>query len=70
MAIALMGEIVIMKNMLLTVALLGSAIAGLILYYDKKNKPANKVLDAAKDAYDTMNEGIGRVERPMQHAMG
>lgn len=68
--IALLAEIVVMKNMLFAVALVGGAITGLILYYEKKNKPLNKVTDAAKDAYNTMNEGIGRVERPMQHAMG
>ncbi|RYZ30345.1 MAG: hypothetical protein EOO10_03160 [Chitinophagaceae bacterium] len=59
-----------MKNMLLTAAALGAAIAGLVLYYQKKNKPQNRIEDAAKDAYQTMNEGIGSIERPMQHAMG
>ncbi|HYO22269.1 MAG TPA: hypothetical protein VER36_07670 [Flavisolibacter sp.] len=59
-----------MKKMLLTAFLLGAAIAGFIMYSEKKNKPASKVLDAAEDTYDTMNEGIGKVERPMQHAMG
>jgi LPXTG cell wall anchor motif len=59
-----------MKNMLLTAAALGAVIAGLALYYQKKNKPQNRIKDAAKDAYQTMNEGIGSIERPMQHAMG
>lgn len=56
--------------MLLTATAVGAAIAGLILYYQRKNKPSNKVLGAAKDAYQTMNEGIGQLERPAHHAMG
>jgi multisubunit Na+/H+ antiporter MnhC subunit len=59
-----------MKSMLLTALVVGAAIAGLALYYQKKNKPQNRMEDAAKDAYQTMNEGIGSVERPMHHAMG
>jgi len=59
-----------MKNMLLTATAVGAAIAGLALYYQKKNKPQNQIKDAAKNAYQTMNEGIGSIERPMQHAMG
>ena len=59
-----------MKSMLLTATAVGAAIAGLILYYQRKNKPSNKVLGAAKDAYQTMNEGIGQLERPAHHAMG
>lgn len=59
-----------MKSILITATAVGAAIAGLILYYQRKNRPANRVLDAAEDAYHTMNEGIGRVERPAQHAMG
>ena len=56
--------------MLLTATAVAAALAGLILYCQKKNKTGNRIEDAAKDAYQTMNEGIGRVERPMQHAMG
>ena len=59
-----------MKNILLTATGVGAIIAGFILYAQKKNKPQNKIKDAAKDAYQTMNEGIGSLERPMQHAMG
>lgn len=59
-----------MKSMLLTATVVGAAITGLILYYQKKNKPANRIEDAAKDAYQTMNEGIGGIERPAHHAMG
>lgn len=59
-----------MKNMLLTAAAVAAALTGLILYFQKKNKPTNQISDAAQDAYQTMNETIGKVERPMQHAMG
>jgi len=59
-----------MKTMLLSVALLGVAIAGLVLYSEEQKKPKNRIKNAAEDAYDTMNEAIGSVERPMQHAMG
>ncbi|RYY72740.1 MAG: hypothetical protein EOO52_20475 [Gammaproteobacteria bacterium] len=59
-----------MKTMLLSAAIVGTAIAALILYNQQQSKPKNRIEDAAKDAYDTMNEAIGSVERPMQHAMG
>lgn len=59
-----------MKTMLLTVVVLGAAIAGLILYMEEQNKPKTRIQDAAEDAYDSMNEAIGSIERPMQHAMG
>ena len=55
--------------MLLTATAVGVVIAGLILYFERKNKPQNRIKDAAKDAYQTMNKGIGSVERPMQHTM-
>jgi hypothetical protein len=59
-----------MKSMLLTATAVGAAIAGLILYYQRKNKPSNRMLGAARDAYSTMNNGIGQLERPAHHAMG
>ncbi|HUC79740.1 MAG TPA: hypothetical protein VMR70_02445 [Flavisolibacter sp.] len=59
-----------MKTMFLTAAIVGAAIAGYILYEQQRRKPNNRIEDAAEDAYDTMNEAIGSVERPMQHAMG
>lgn len=59
-----------MKTMLLTATAVGSAIAGLILYYQKKNKSSNKVLDAAKGSDRAINNGFGQLERPAQHAMG
>ncbi|HEU4904240.1 MAG TPA: hypothetical protein VFT06_15650 [Flavisolibacter sp.] len=59
-----------MKTMLLTATAVGSAIAGLILYYQKKNKSSNKLLDAAKGSNGAINNGLGQLERPAQHAMG
>ena len=59
-----------MKNMLLTATVVGAGIAALALYYQKKSRPRNRIEAAAKDAYQTMNEGIGSLERPMQHSMG
>lgn len=59
-----------MKNMFIAAVTVGAAIAGLILYVERKNRSSNKVLDAASDAYKTMNKGIGSIERPAYHAMG
>jgi hypothetical protein len=59
-----------MKKMFLTAAAVGAVIAAMVVYNERKNRPRNRIKDAAKDAYDTMNEGIGSVERPFQHAMG
>ena len=59
-----------MKSMLIAAATVGTTIAALILYFERKNRNSNRVLDAAKDAYRTMNKGIGKVERPAHHAMG
>ena len=60
-----------MKSILITATIVGAVAAGLILYTSNKNrKPKNQIKDAATDAYDTMNAGIGKVERLGQHAMG
>lgn len=49
----------------------GAAIAGIILYNRKRNNSVPKRIEtAAKDAYDIMNEGIGKVERNARHSMG
>lgn len=61
--------------MFIAATVAGAAVAGLILYLQKLNKDRNlldsgNIKRAAKDAYDTMNEGIGSLERPGQHAMG
>jgi hypothetical protein len=59
-----------MKSMLIAAAAVGATIAGLALYFQRKNRPSNRVLDSAKDAYQTINSGIGALERPAHHAMG
>jgi len=59
-----------MKSILITATAVGAAVAGLILYYQRKSRPENKVLDAGEDAYHTINKAIGGVERPAHHAMG
>jgi uncharacterized iron-regulated membrane protein len=59
-----------MKNMLIAATAVGATIAGLLLYWQRKEKGRPKVLDAASDAYHTMNNGLGKLERPAQHAMG
>lgn len=59
-----------MKNLLIAASAVGAAIAGLILYSQRKSKPGSKVIDAAKDAYGTMNNSLGQVERPAHHSMG
>ncbi|HEX2606228.1 MAG TPA: hypothetical protein VHK91_02570 [Flavisolibacter sp.] len=61
-----------MKNMLLAAAAVGAATAGLILYLRDRdrNKGTRQIKGAAKDAYDTMNAGIGKVERLGAHSMG
>lgn len=51
-------------KLLITAAALGAALAGLILYYDRNNKVTGKIINAAGDAYRTMNEGIASVEGP------
>ena len=59
-----------MKSMLIAATTVGLVITGLLLYDQQRSKPKNRIKAAAKDAYKTMNKGIGSVERPMQHAMG
>jgi hypothetical protein len=59
-----------MKKILIAATAVGAAIAGIILYNRKRNTGTNKVEDAAKDAYDTMNRGIGKIERNTMHSMG
>jgi hypothetical protein len=49
-----------MKNMLIAASALGAAIAGLVLYYGKKNK-GRKALNGVK---------LPELERPAMHTMG
>lgn len=59
-----------MKKILIAATAVGATIAGIILYKRKRNNGAKPVENAAKDAYDTMNDGIGKVERNTIHSMG
>lgn len=59
-----------MKNMLVTAAAVGSVLAAFVLYAERKRRLRNRIEDAAEDAYDTMNKGIGKLERPAYHTMG
>jgi hypothetical protein len=60
-----------MKKILIAATAVGAAIAGIILYNGRKrNTGAKQVDNAAKDAYDTMNNGIGKIERSAMHSMG
>jgi hypothetical protein len=59
-----------MKSMLIAAVTVGAAIAGLLLYAERRSRSSNKVLEAAEDTYQTMNKGIGSMERPAYHAMG
>ena len=59
-----------MKNMLVAAITLGVTIAGMILYFGKRNANENKIKNAANDTYNVLNDGLRTVERPGQHAMG
>ncbi|HEV7620353.1 MAG TPA: hypothetical protein VGO09_01395 [Flavisolibacter sp.] len=61
-----------MKNILIAAAIVGAATAGAILYLKNRNnnRGSDRIKGAAKDAYNTMNSGIGKVERLGQHSMG
>ena len=59
-----------MKSMLLAVLVVGAAVAALIVYNEEQRKPQNRIKNAAEDAYDTMNEAIGSIERPLTNTMG
>jgi hypothetical protein len=59
-----------MKNMIITATAVGAAIAGIVLYSRRGRRKNLSVKDAAKNAYDTMNKGIGGLERFPTHTMG
>jgi hypothetical protein len=53
-----------MKNMLLASTALGVLVATLIIAFGNRSKSSgNTIKGAAKDAYQTMNKGIGGIER-------
>lgn len=59
-----------MKKILLAATAVGATIAGIILYNRRRNNGSKQIENAAKDAYDTMNNGIGKIERNAMHSMG
>ena len=59
-----------MKKILIAATAVGATIAGLIIYSRKKNSHPRQIEDAAKDAYQTMNDGIGKIERGAMHSIG
>lgn len=59
-----------MKKILIAATAVGAAIAGIILYNRKKNSGSRQIENAASDAYQTMNKGIGKAEHSMMHSMG
>lgn len=59
-----------MKKILLTATAVGAAIAGIMIYSRKKNNAPKQIENAAKDAYNTMNYGLGKVERNALNTMG
>ena len=61
-----------MKSILIAAIIAGAAGAGLIVYMRNRsdNAGTKRIKDAASDAYNTMNAGIGKTERLGQHAMG
>lgn len=52
-----------MKKILIAATAVGATIAGIILYNRKRNNQPKQIENAAKNAYDAMNDGIGKVER-------
>ena len=59
-----------MKKILIAATAVGAAIAGIILYNRKRNTDSKTIENAAQDAYNTMNDGLGKVERNTMHSMG
>ena len=59
-----------MKNILIFACVAGIASAIAIYFTTEANKSsgANRIAGAAEDAYDTMNQGIGSVERGTRNA--
>jgi hypothetical protein len=59
-----------MKNILIFACIAGIASAIAIYFTSEANKDSGlgRVADAAGDAYDTMNRGIGSVERSTRNS--
>jgi len=59
-----------MKKILIAATAVGATIAGIILYNRRRHTGTKQIENAAKDAYDTMNYGLGKVERNTMHSIG
>jgi len=61
-----------MKTGLLAAITVGAALAGLILYYQKRLKIERNVLANSSDDFHSVGNGNGTMNstRPAQHAMG
>jgi hypothetical protein len=60
-----------MKKMLIASVAVGVGVAALLLSAKRnKRKGTGEIGAAARDAYKTMNAGIGAVERNAMHSMG
>lgn len=58
-----------MSKILIAATTVGAAIAGLILYYGKRNGlRTRRIRNASNDAYQ--NDGPGTIERNAMHSMG
>lgn len=59
-----------MKNGLIAAVAVGAAIAGIILYYQKRLNTERKVLAKDQDDFHSLSNGLGKITRPAHHAMG
>ena len=59
-----------MKSALLAAAAVGIALAGLILYYQKRLKEERNMLATGHDDFHSINNGVEEIPRLAQHAMG
>ena len=59
-----------MKKILIAATTVGAAVAGIILYSRTRNSATSQIENAAKDAYATINNGLGKIERNAMHSMG
>jgi hypothetical protein len=59
-----------MKKILIAATAVGAVIAGVILYNRRRSNGSRQIENSAKDAYNTMNDGIGKIERNTMHSMG
>lgn len=59
-----------MKSGLLAAVVVGAAVAGLILYYEKRLQVERKVLSEDGDDFHALSDDAEKMARPAHHAMG